>query len=133
MKSLKKYFPANITADQAKDTAAAFVLICLLLGLYTANFLYVKIGLVLLVISMIIPMSFRFFATVWLGFSYLLGTVVSKILLSVVFFVIVSPIGLIRRALGFDSLKLKQFKKSSRSVMHVRNYKFVAEDLERPY
>lgn len=133
MTTLHKFFPAHITKDQAKDAAAAFVLMCLLLSLYTTNFLYVKIGVVLLLIAMIFPMSFRYFAIVWFGFSHLLGTVVSKIILSIIFFVIVSPVGVFRKALGFDSLRLREFKKSSNSVMIVRNYKFVAKDLERPY
>ena len=133
MNVLKQFSPKNITRDQSKDTALAFVLIFLVVGLFSTNFLYIKIGLVLLIIAMIFPLLFKYLASLWLGLAHLLGTVVSKILLSIIFFMVVSPVGLIRRLLGFDTLKLKQFKKGTGSVMQSREYKFAKEDLERPY
>jgi len=73
------------------------------------------------------------FAILWFGLSNLLGTIVSKILLSIVFFIIVLPVALLRRMLGKDSLLLKKFKKSSESVMKTRNQTYVATDLEKPF
>jgi len=76
---------------------------------------------------------YRPLAVLWLGLSDLLGAIVSKVLLSIVFFGIVTPIGIVRRLLGKDSLKLRAFKAGSDSVMLERNHTFVAADLERPY
>jgi len=54
-------------------------------------------------------------------------------LLSIVFFLVVTPIGILRRLIGKDALKLRVFKGSQDSVMLERNHTFVGQDLERPY
>jgi len=72
-------------------------------------------------------------AVIWLGFSHLLGGVMSKILLTVVFAVVVVPIGLLRQLMGKDSMRLKSWKNGTGSVMQVRNKIFQPEDLNHPY
>lgn len=126
-------FPRTISRDQAKDTGMAFVLVCLLLTFLLDDLLYAKIAIALLVVDMIAPMAFKFPAYLWLGLSHLVGSVVSKVLLGVIFFLIVTPVGLVRRLFGLDSLKVRQFKKDGRSVMVERGRVFTREDLERPY
>ena len=78
-------------------------------------------------------MFYYLFAIIWLGFSKLLGTVVSKIILTIVYIVLVIPVGIFRRILGKDSLQLSGFKKGSSSVMKTRNYSFTSKDIEMPY
>ncbi|MBN1165033.1 MAG: hypothetical protein JXB45_10680 [Candidatus Krumholzibacteriota bacterium] len=126
-------FPRKINKSQAKDTGMAMVLICLLLGLFTGRDIFFRIGVAALVINMIFPLFYKYIAVVWLGLSHLLGLVVSKILLTVVFFVLVTPVGLLRRLFGFDSLKLKKFKKDDKSVMLSRKIVFQKSDLEKPF
>ncbi|MBC8321078.1 MAG: hypothetical protein H8E34_10175 [Bacteroidetes bacterium] len=128
-----KYFPTKISKKQASDTGMAIVLILLLVGLFAQNNLYYKIAIPVLVINMIFPMFFYFFAIIWLGISQLLGTVISKIILTIVYIIMVIPVGLFRRLLGKDSLQLSDFKKSSNSVMKMRNYNFSSKDIEKPY
>ena len=123
----------NISKDQMKDTGMAMVLILLLTGFFFDKNILFKIALISLLINMIVPKFYYPFAIIWLGFSRILGTVVSKILLSIVFFLIVTPIGVIRRVLGYDSLKLKEFKLGSDSVMTIRNKTFAGKDIEKPY
>jgi hypothetical protein len=57
----------------------------------------------------------------------------SKVLLAVVFYVIVTPIGVVRRMLGHDSLRLRAFKSGDGSVMRTRGHVFAPGDLEKPY
>ena len=127
------FFPRKISRDQARDTGMAMVLICLILSFFLGNDLYIKIAVVTLVINMITPTFYRYPAFVWLGLSHLVGAVVSRILLSLIFFIVVTPISLIRRMFGFDSLKLRKFKKGNESVMTERNITFSSKDLEKPY
>jgi hypothetical protein len=79
------------------------------------------------------PQVFRPVAVIWLGFSELLGAIVSRILLAIIFFVVVTPVAIFRRIVGKDSLRLRAFKSSDASAMIERNHLFVARDLERPY
>jgi hypothetical protein len=126
-------FPTRITSRQAKDTGMAMVLILLILGLWTDRTVFFRAAVPVLVLDMVWPMAFYPLAVVWLGLSHMLGTVVSKILLSIVFFVIVLPVALVRRVAGKDSLQLRRFKATSASVMRTRNHVFVAADIEKPY
>jgi len=130
---LMNYFPKIISKKQASDTGMAMVLILLLIGLFTQNNLYYKIAIPVLIINMIFPMFYYLFAIIWLGFSQLLGTVVSKIILTIVYFIILLPIGIFRRLLGKDSLQLSEFKKGTGTVMKSRDYNYSSNDIEKPY
>jgi hypothetical protein len=121
------------TVGQARDTGMALVLILLILSLRTGGQRYVVGALIVQVVNMSLPSIFKPAAVVWLSFSHLLGAVMSRIILSAVFFAVVAPIGLARRALGIDSLQLRQFKKGRGSVMLERNHSFTGADIEHPY
>jgi hypothetical protein len=123
----------KMTKDQSRDTGMAMVLLLLILYLRMRRDGYLWAGLLLHIVNMVVPRIFAPVAVVWLGFSHLLGTVMSKILLSVLFFGLVTPIGALRRLFGRDSLKLRAFKASEESVMSVRNHLFVGQDIEKPY
>jgi len=128
-----KFISRNVTTDQAKDTGMAMVLILLLLGFLLENTLFFKIAVPTLIINMVVPNIFMPIAIFWFGLSHTLGTVVSRILLTLIFFIIVTPIGIIRRIVGFDSLNLKNFKGGNDSVMKIRNIKFSPNDIEKPF
>ncbi|MFH6767275.1 SxtJ family membrane protein [Gaetbulibacter aquiaggeris] len=132
-KDLWGYFPRTISTKQAADTGMAAVLLLLLIGLFSHNNLYYKIAIPVLIMNMTFPMFYYPFAIIWLGLSQLLGTIVSKIILSIIYFILVIPVGVFRRLLGKDSLQLSQFKKGKTSVMQTRNHTFVSEDIENPY
>jgi multisubunit Na+/H+ antiporter MnhG subunit len=126
-------FPRTISKKQATDTGMAFVLVLLLIGLFTHNDLYYKLSIPVLIITMTIPMVYYPLAIIWLGFSQLLGDIVSKIVLTIIYILVVLPIGLIRRLMGKDSLQLSGFKKAKSSVMKTRNHEFTSKDIENPY
>ncbi len=123
----------SMTKDQCRDTGMAMVLLLLLVYLKTHRNGLLYAAMLLHVVNMIVPRIYAPVAVLWLGFSHLLGTVMSRILLSILFFGLVTPIGVLRRLLGKDSLKLRQFKASRESAMLVRNHLFAAQDIEKPY
>ncbi len=121
------------TPEQAKDTGMAMVLICLLLG-YSGKFpKFLPVSIILLLLTMAWPKAFKPLAGLWFGLSHLLGQVVSKIVLGLAFFLIVTPIGLIRRWIGADSLQLKKWKKGTESVFKQRQGVIRDQDLLNPY
>lgn len=127
------FFPTSITRKESTDTGMAMVLLLLLFGLLGDNTLWYELAIPVLVINMISPRIFYPVAVVWLGGSALLGTVMSKVVLSIVYCLLVVPIGLIRRLTGKDDLNLRNFKKTSDSVFVERNHTYTAGDLEKPY
>ena len=121
------------TPEQAKDTGMAMVLICLLLGYWGKFPKFLPVSLVLLIITMAWPKAFKPLAGLWFGLSHLLSSVVSRVLLTVVFFLIVTPIGVIRRWSGADALQLKKWKQGQDSVFVVREGPVQGKDMANPY
>ena len=123
----------NTNINKAKDTGLALVLILLIVEYIRRPGWLIICAMAVLVLTMTWPVVFKPLARVWFGFSHLLGTVVSKIILSIVFFVIVTPMGLIRKAFGADPMKTNLWKKGDESVLVERDHHYVKEDLEKPY
>lgn len=133
MRTLRTLLNVEINYEKAKDTGMAIVLILLLLELFLGSGIYFKIAIPVLILDMTIPKLFIPFAYIWFGFAQLIGTFVSKILLFVVFSIIVLPIALLRKMLGKDSLKLKNWNTNVESVFNTRDHLFSASDIEKPY
>jgi len=123
----------KITKEQSLDTGMAMVLLLLIVYIRTRRDGVLWGAIALHVLNMIVPRIFAPIAVLWFWFSHVLGTVMSKILLSILFFGVVTPIGLLRRLFGKDSLKLRAFKANEESVMLERNHMFVGRDIEKPY
>jgi hypothetical protein len=121
------------TPEQAKDTGMAMVLICLLLGYWGKFPKFLPAAIVLLLITMTWPNAFRPLAVLWFGLSHLLSSVVSRVILSVIFFLVVTPIGVIRRWAGKDALQLKKWKQGRDSVFVVREGPVLGKDMTNPY
>jgi hypothetical protein len=128
-----KYISTQLTRKQCSDAGMAVVLILLLAGLFTGRIILYKMAIPVLVINMIVPRFYYPFGIFWYGFSGLLGDIVSRILLTIVYFIIVFPVGMIRRLSGKDSLKLREFRRSEQSVMIRRDHLFTKSDLEKPF
>ena len=121
------------TPEQAKDTGMAMVLICLLLGYWGKFPKFLPVAIAVLILTMAWPNAFRPLAGLWFGLSHLLGSVVSRVVLTVLFFLIVTPIGVIRRWRGADALQLKKWKQDRGSVFVVREGPVQGKDMANPY
>lgn len=128
-----EFLRRKITKDQSRDTGMAMVLLFLLIAASRKKEGYLFVAMILQVVNMTVPKVYKPVAVFWLGLSDLMGSVMSRVLLSIVFFGVVTPIAVFRRLLGRDSLKLRAFKASKASVMVERNHSFVAQDLNTPY
>ncbi len=133
IKKLKEFIPKSISTDQAKDTGMAMVLICLLIAFFGQKQQLFVIAILLLLVNMIWPKIYKPVAKIWLGLSHLLGTIVSKVILSIIFFGLVMPVGLARRISRKDSLQVKEWKKGRESVFKAREHEFTSEDISHPY
>jgi polyferredoxin len=128
-----KLIKMKVSDEQCKDSGLALVLIALILSMVFSPHYLLPIGIGLLVVTMSVPTLFRPFARIWFGFSQALGYLVSKILLSLLFYGLVTPVGCIRRVLGKDSMQLKKWKRGKVSVFHDRDHLFTRQDLDNPY
>ena len=123
----------GIDRHQAQDAGLALTLIILLLAYFGDNQYLVALGIALLVVCMSLPVVFKPFARIWFGFAHILGAFMSRLVLGLIFFLMVTPMGLVRRLLGKDSLKLKGWKQGNGSVFEVRDLTYSKEHIEKPY
>lgn len=132
-KRQKKSFWLSATREQAKDTGMALILISLIVFFATREIRYVTIAAGLLLLDMIAPALFKPAARLWFGLSQILGTVMSKVILSIIFYLVLTPMGLLRSISGKDPMRMRQFGRGEDSVFRVRDHTFVAADIEQPF
>lgn len=121
----------------------AFVLIALIIAFFTKSSTWIVASIVLLVINMTYYKFYKYIALLWYGLSNLLGMVSSKVLLTLIFVFVITPIGFLRKIMGlfssktdtpkFDSMKIKQFKLGKKSVFINKNKLYTKKDLSNPY
>ena len=123
----------RVTQDESRDTGMALVLLSLVLHVAFRRQGFVTAAIVLLVLTMGVPRVFGPAAVAWLGLSRVLGAVMSRVILTLVFVLVITPIGALRRLLGHDTLQLRRFKSGDGSVWWTRDHLFAPSDLEKPY
>ncbi len=64
-------------------------------------------------LGLIIPILLKPIYILWMTFAVILGWVMTRVILSAVFYIIITPIGIITRLLGEDFLNLKKIKTDS--------------------
>ena len=126
-------FTTSVTKEQSKDSGMAVVLILLVIGFITREDIFFRFAAGALLIDMIFPVFYYPFAIFWFGLANIMGFIISKILLVLIYLVIVLPVALARQFMGKDPLLLKRFKKGSGSIMRQRDHIYRAEDLEKPF
>lgn len=128
-----KLFSSKISPLQCRDTALALSFLALIIWFFTrdAGWVYGCMGLLLL--SMIWPASMTWPARLWFGLSHVVGAVMSRVLLSLIYIVILLPVALLRRIMGKDSLRLRTWKGGEASAFVTRDHTFTKDDLTHPY
>ncbi|HOH99094.1 MAG TPA: SxtJ family membrane protein [Bacteroidales bacterium] len=115
------------------DAGMALVLILLLMAYFVKDIRYAFAAIPVVVVAMTLPSLLLPFTWAWQKISHGLGYVMSSLLLGLIFLLMVVPVGMIRQGMGYDPLMKKSFKKSWESVFKIRDHKFTAGDLEKPY
>ena len=79
-------------------------------------------------LGLILPVLLKPIYFVWMTFAAILGWVMTRVILSLVFYLIMTPIGLLTKLLGEDFLALKKIKSDS-----YWNYRDSSEELNQNY
>ena len=64
-------------------------------------------GVVLATLGLVLPRALKWVYLAWMSLSIVLGFVVSNVILTLFFFLVMTPVGLMARCLGKDFLRLK--------------------------
>ena len=93
---------------------ALFFVFFLVIGLYplktvgTVRIWSIVLSLLFLIITIIRPNLFTFLNRLWIQFGILLGKMISPLVMGLVFFFVVTPIGILIRILKKDVMGLKR-------------------------
>jgi hypothetical protein len=91
-----------------------FFIFFLIIGLYplksggVIKIWSVVLSLIFLIITIIKPNLFTFLNKLWIQFGILLGKIISPVVMGLVFFIVVTPIGILVRILKKDVMGLKR-------------------------
>ncbi|MBI5683039.1 MAG: hypothetical protein HZC45_07740 [Deltaproteobacteria bacterium] len=117
------------TKDLETMVVLSLALLCLFLIFKKAVF--VITSLILLLISLIFKNLTSRVAFVWLKFADTLGNINAKIILSIVFFMMLTPIALLYRVFVKNPMWLKRF--DCKSYFSTRNHAYTSRDLENTW
>ena len=79
----------------------------------TLSYWFIIISIIFLILGLLNAKILTPINKTWIKFGEILGSIVSPIVMAIIFFGIVTPIGLFLKLIGKDVLKLKQDKKNT--------------------
>jgi hypothetical protein len=88
-------------------------------------------ALIFLFLGLFVKKAAIWLAWGWLQFSHFLGTINTKIILTLIFFLLLTPIAFCYRLFHGDALKIKH--KSPESNWHHRDHTYDKSDLEKAW
>jgi hypothetical protein len=90
--------------------SAVFLIIFLipLIGHGVLHYWALAIAVIFAVIAFVAPRILKPLNTAWFKFGMLLGAIIAPLVMMIIFFLVVTPIGLLMRLFGKDSLRLKR-------------------------
>ncbi len=95
------------------------------------NFLWIAAGILVVFWALLAPDSLRGLYIVWMRIAMVIGNVVNAFILAVVFFIVITPMGIVMRMMGKDPMRRTL---DERVVSYRVTSKVAARDhVERPY
>ena len=97
------------------------------------SFIYFfSIGLIFIGLGIINPIVLKPAYKIWMTFAVIIGWVMTRVILSVLFYLIISTIGIFARLVGKDFLNLKS--KNKESYWNIRNKEYeLNQDYEKQF
>ena len=91
-----------------------------------------SIGLIFIGLGIITPAALKPIYKIWMTFAIIIGWVMTRVILSVLFYLIISTIGIFARLVGKDFLNLKL--KNNESYWNIRNKEYeMNQDYEKQF
>lgn len=96
------------------------------------EYLFFFLSLIFLILSLVYPVILRPLNYLWFLIGYILGKIISPIIIGIIFYIIITPISIVLFFIGRDELKIKLNNKNSYWIK--RNDKeYELEDLKKQY
>ncbi len=122
-----------ITKKQNTDFGIVLALALIIAGLWWGcNILFSVAAMVLLTV-ILLPVVFTPLSFLWYGLASILERAVSVVILTVIYFILVTPVGLLRRWFAKDAMQVRSFKKGKPGVFIVKDKTYGPEDMKNQY
>ena len=95
--------------------------------------LIILLGIAFIGLGLGMPIILKPFYLVWMNFAVVLGWLMTRLILGLLFYVIVSPIGLISRLFGKRFLELKNSSINSSYWNYKNSHRISHKDLEKQF
>ena len=93
---------------------------------------FFSIGLSFIGLGIITPAALKPIHKIWMTFAIIIGWVMTRVILSILFYLIISTIGIFARLVGKDFLNLKS--KNNESYWNIRNKEYeLNQDYEKQF
>lgn len=129
---MRNYIRQDISRDDCINTALALILLLLIITYFVKNTVFLLLSIFCVVLVMVCPKIYAIPAKIWLSFSSLLGILMSRIVLGIIFYCVQTPVALLCRVFGHDPMRLKD-QKTVQSSFITQHRRFVADDLKNPF
>lgn len=112
------------------ETVTVLAVFMLLLHLYTHRQGFSHAALALLIAGLFVKPVARVISRAWLGFAGFIGTLNSKVILAIVFFLLLTPLAMIYRLFSDNPLQLGNCRDKD-SLYKERNHRYNSADFEK--
>jgi len=119
----------GLSRERTLETLSVLALASAGAGLFFRLELFHYLAVGLLFIGAFLKRPAAVIASAWLKFGHLLGTVNTRILLALAFYLVLTPLAVIYRIFHHDNLQIGHNRKAS-SLWHERNHDYTAKDFE---
>jgi hypothetical protein len=120
--------PGPLSKAQCIEFGTLLNLVIVALTLFKPDLQLLRVAILTGVLTLVMPKALYPIAYVWFAFAKVMSSIGPLILLSIVFILLVTPMGLFRRLLGKGMMRQHQFKKGRDSVMHSRDHLYKPDD-----
>lgn len=130
---MKLFEKVIVTKRNLIETGLILILLDLIWIYSQMNNFQIIIGLVLVILALFIPWCFYPFSWILLFVGRILNLFMPTIILGIIFHLLVTPVGLMRRLAGKDSLHLRKFKQNKESVFIDKKSVSQLNQMHQPY
>ena len=96
-------------------------------------FYFLLLAAVFLSLGLTVPVFLKPIHKIWMTLSVLLGWLMTRVILTVLFYLVITPIGLLLRLFGKDFLNLKLDRNRDSYWIPTKTVKFERKDYERQF
>ena len=130
----------NIKSDKTElkkfgiTIGGALLIISLFLFIYEkpSTPYFIGVGLVFQIVAQIFPTLFLPIQKIWMAFAVVMGFVMTRVILAILFYIIITPISFISKIFGKDFLNLK-IEKEKKSYWNLRNEEYKQSSTEKQF